>query len=56
MQKKIDRYKSQIDFYDHEIERIKRESMKLLEIENFKMQKLEENLVEKGNTLLIQNP
>lgn len=55
-QKRIERCDSQLEFYAREIERIKKESMKLLQIEGFKLQKLEENLAEKGSSSLTQSP
>lgn len=41
--------KAKINFLDTEIERIKKESVKLVSVSQFKVKNLEENLLEKGN-------
>ena len=47
LRKDNERMRNQLIFAEHELERIKKECYKLLEIENFKNQKLEETLQEK---------
>ena len=47
MKKESEKVKNKLVFMEKEVERIRRESYKLLEIEKFKSKKLEESLSEK---------
>lgn len=45
----------QLGFIQQENDRTRRECLKMLEVEKFKAQKLEESLVEKGMAVFIKN-
>jgi hypothetical protein len=47
-QKEGEKYRKNVVFLEGELERIRKECMKLLEIEKFRVKKLEETIQEKG--------
>ena len=47
--KELEEVVTQSTFFQHEFDRIKKECLKLLEIEGFKNKKMEQTLQEKGN-------
>lgn len=52
--KEGEKLRNKVGFMEQEIERIKKESFKMIEIEQFRARKLEENLQEKGTPSHIQ--